>query len=153
MYFPFNVNEAKIKGNVITRQMKKLLPLKGLRFHEAFWSHNPSQRKRDWNSACGWECVDLQNVPLSSLFKSSLNTSFHPHPFSLFPGALKCFERHGKEENDTCTALLLEEVLPQTHRPWVQLFLALAKLGFKKKKKREYPNPTKKNILKIPQCI
>lgn len=146
MYFLFNVNEAKIKGSVITRQMKKLLPLKGLRFHEAFWSHNPSQRKRDWNSACGWECVDLQNVPLRSFFKSSLNTSFHPHPFSVSRSTEVLWKtRNGKEENETCTALLLE-VLPWTHRPWVQLFLALVKLGFKKKKKREYPNPTKKKF-------
>lgn len=90
-----------------------------------------------------------KNVPLRSLIKSSLNTSFHPHPFSLFLGALKCSVRHGKKENETCTALLLlEEVLPLTHRPWFQLFLALAKLGYKKKKwRRKYPNPTK-NIKK-----
>lgn len=86
------------------------------------------------------EVLICRNVPLRSLFKSSLNTSFHPHPFSLVLGALKSFVRHGKKENETCT----EEVLPLTHRPWLQLFLALARLGFKKN--GEYPNPTKKKF-------
>lgn len=38
MHFLFNANEAKIKGSVIRRQMntERLLPLKGLRFREAF---------------------------------------------------------------------------------------------------------------------
>lgn len=153
MCFFFNVNEAKIKGSVIRRRTEDSLPLKGLRFCEAFWSYNPSWRKRDWNAACGWKLLICRNVPLRSLFKSSLNTSFHPHPFSLVLGALKSFVRHGKKENETCTALLLEEVLPLTHRPWFQLFLALARLGFKKKKLRiSKPNKKKKN-LKIPQHI
>lgn len=60
MYFLFNVNEAKIKGSVITRSTEDLLPLKGPKFWEAFWFYNPSWRKRDWNAACGWKSVDLQ---------------------------------------------------------------------------------------------
>lgn len=87
-----------------------------------------------------------RNVPPRSLFKSSLNTSFHPHPSSLFLGAMKCFVRHGKKENETCTALLLEEVLPLTHEPWFQLFLDLARLGFQKQKVKKIPKPNQKNI-------
>lgn len=93
-----------------------------------------------------------RNVLLRSLFKSSLNTSYHPHPFPLFLGALKCFVRHGKKENETCTALLLEEVLPLTPRPWFQLFLTLARLGFKKKKiEKKIPKSNKKKLEKNPQ--
>lgn len=54
----------------------------------------------------GMQHVDLQKCASQKPVKSSLNTSFHPHPFSLFLGALKSFVGHGEEENETCTALL-----------------------------------------------
>lgn len=145
MYFLFNVNEAKIKGSVIRRQMKKYWKTAAFERPEILWSVLVLQsfmEKKGLEFSLWLEVCWFAEMCLLEVFKSSLNTSFHPHPFSLFLGALKCFERHGKKENETCTALLLEEDLPLTHRPWLQLFLALAKLGFKKK--GEYPNPTKK---------
>lgn len=87
-----------------------------------------------------------RNVPLRRLFKSSLNTAFHPHPFPLFLGVLKYFERHVKKENETCAALHWKEVLPLTcSRPWLQPFLAFARSGFKNMKKKQQKNQNPKH--------
>lgn len=148
MYFLFNVNEAKIKGSVIRRQMKKYWKTAAFERPEILWSVLVLQsfmEKKGLEFSLWLEVCWFAEMCLLEVFKSSLNTSFHPHPFSLFLGALKCFERHGKKENETCTALLLEEDLPLTHRPWLQLFLALAKLGFKKKENTQTQPKKKKN--------